>query len=576
MKRKNLFQTLVISASLFGMMGCSNKKTSSSVSSNSNTNTIVDSNQTDDTNNANTTTVDTNTNNTCTCDTSNNNSNNSNSLIVDGVQLLSKEPSDDVVNDIIDSLISKGGSVIADGITTYSKSVVINLLKECGFDFRDATTKTLEKIQEQLKVIENKLDAMTKKQSQQHAETVLGPLLKQVNDTQNDYLTYVVDGLGYLAELENDTTLDETDIEASRKEYYNNTIKDLTIDGKPIATYVSNLADYIMLPNNADRSKSIFDYYEETLGVYDVWSTLKLRNMRNFMAYIDSVLVSIANLAKFQIYYKSEGMDTATLKTYESMINTMATKVNEVNALFKSKLEALQELEDKKNNGINIYMSTGKEYSTRMATLTFDTTDEIDGDTRQALLMDVYSNRDGSRGDSYKYVLEYVPDQSFVQQVADDFKTYAGAFCSSTYTIKDYLKYAGFTANNEELFDKAVGLYNAGLYADGHGFMQQDYEYTSSYYDEKGEYTRKAIYEVDSYHNWLQQVTRTVFTQYDYNFYLCFTTPSGDRQALDGIYQRTYIQDAQSTINKQLHNSYYLYDAFENNRNNAWYVHDSW
>lgn len=494
----------------------------------------------------------------------------------EGYKRLSAEPSDDMVDTIIDSLISKGTDLITDGIQTYGKSIVLNLLKECGFDFRDATTKTLEKIQQQLNVIENKINAMTQRQEQIHAETILGDLLKVVNETQNDYSTYVVDGLGYLANLENDETKSEEDIEAERKEYYTNTIADLTINGKPIATYVSNLADYILIPNQADQSKSIFDYYDNTIGAYDVWSTLKIKNTRTFMAYIDSVLVTCANLAKFQIYYKALGMDQATIKTYESMVHTMVTKVNAVNAFFKAKLDSLKELEDKRDNGINIYMSTGKEYSTRMATLTFDTNDGVDTtDSRQALLMDVYSNSDGSRGDSYKYALELVPDQTFVASVANDFKTYANAFCVSTYTIKDYLTYAGFHAANQDLFDKSIGLYNANIYADGHGFMSQDYEYTATYYNDRGEYTRKAIYEVDSYHNWLQEVTRTVFTQYDDSYYLCFATPDGDKQKLDGKYERVYMKDTQSTVNKKLYYNYNFYTANKLN-NSGWYLHDCW
>lgn len=489
---------------------------------------------------------------------------------------LTAEPGDDVINEIIDSVISKGSDLILGGLQTYGKSVVINLLKECGFDFRDATTKTLEKIQQELQVIENKLDSMAAREEQQHEEDVFGPLLTKIDEVQNDYLPYVTEGLGYLAYLENESNMMEEKIEAQRKKYYYNSVSKLTIDGKPIATFVSDLADSILMPNRADQAKNIFDYYDDTIGVYDVWSTLKDKNVKSFMAYVDSTLVALANLAKFQVYYKVLGKDQATINTYKSMMDTMAKKVNQVNALFKAKLESMKTYEDMAEEGILVYLPTGKEYSSRMATLTFNVEDKTDdGDSRQGLLMDYYFNYDGSRGSAYQFAMEYVPDQTFVASVASDFRKYANAFCPSTYTIKDYLKYIGFHANNEDLFDKSIGLYNANMYADGAGFLNDDYTYTSTYYDARGEYQRKDIYKVDSYHNWNFDVTRTEFYQLDDSYYLCFATPDGDRQKLDGTYNDVYMKDVKSTVVDKVFNRMRAYDIFANNKT-GWYLHDCW
>ena len=404
---------------------------------------------------------------------------------------------------------------------------------------------------------------------------ILGDLLKVVGVANNNYVGYVVDGLGDIANYEN-SDMSEDEIEAKRKIYYDNTVSNLIINGNPFVTYVSDLADYILLPNPADRSKTVFDYYTSTIGVYDTWSTLYLKNVKNFMAYLDSTLVTCANLAKFQMYYKALGMDSTTIKVYSGMMDTMAAKVNSVNALFKAKLDSLKELEDKKDAGINIYMATGKEYSTRMATLTYNVNDnDGNGDSRQGLLMDYYYNSDGTRGDAYKFAMEYVPDQDFVAKVASDFKTYAGAFCVSTYTIKDYLKYAGFYSANSDLFDKAIGLYNANMYADGAGFLNQDYTYSATYYNDAGEYTRKPIYQVDSYHNWNFDVTRTVFTQLDDSYYLCFATPDGDKQKLDGQYKDVYMKDVMSTVVDKVFYKKYFYDISDANKT-GWYLHDCW
>ena len=544
MKKKKLLLTALVPATLFGVVSCNSNNAGSSTDENS----TSEVSSFDD---------------------------NTFTLTSEGYTRLAAEPGDEIVNSIIDSLISKGGELITGGIQTYAKSIVLNLLKECGFDFRDATTKTLEKIQEQLTVIEKKVDAMAAKQEQYQAEKILGDLLKVVGVANNNYVGYVVDGLGDIANYEN-SDMSEDEIEAKRKIYYDNTVSNLIINGNPFVTYVSDLADYILLPNPADRSKTVFDYYTSTIGVYDTWSTLYLKNVKNFMAYLDSTLVTCANLAKFQMYYKALGMDSTTIKVYSGMMDTMAAKVNSVNALFKAKLDSLKELEDKKDAGINIYMATGKEYSTRMATLTYNVNDnDGNGDSRQGLLMDYYYNSDGTRGDAYKFAMEYVPDQDFVAKVASDFKTYAGAFCVSTYTIKDYLKYAGFYSANSDLFDKAIGLYNANMYADGAGFLNQDYTYSATYYNDAGEYTRKPIYQVDSYHNWNFDVTRTVFTQLDDSYYLCFATPDGDKQKLDGQYKDVYMKDVMSTVVDKVFYKKYFYDISDANKT-GWYLHDCW
>ena len=65
----------------------------------------------------------------------------------EGVLRISEEPTNqDLVNTFVNMIIEKGGEAITGGISVYAKTVVLNLLKECGLDFRDATTKSLEQI----------------------------------------------------------------------------------------------------------------------------------------------------------------------------------------------------------------------------------------------------------------------------------------------------------------------------------------------------------------------------------------------------------------------------------------------
>lgn len=542
MKKTKLLLAALVPATVLGMASCANNNSDAYSTSEANSSNVFDS---------------------------------SFALTAEGVHRLTAEPTDDAASEIIDSLISKGGELITGGITTYGTKVILNLLKECGMDFRDATTRTLEKIQEQLGAIEAKIAALAAQETRYHAEEILNPVLNTAKEACHYNSNFVIAGMKSLIELENDETKTEAEIEQERKQYYNDAISKLFINGKPFADYVTNFAESILLPNPSDASKDIFYYYSETLGVYDVWSTLKLRNMTNFMAYLDSTLATCAELAKFQMYYYTQGMGAAAIAAYGNMMDDMAKAVNNVNLKFKNTMEALQPLQDKKDAGIITYMSSGKDYSSRMATLTYNLDDKEGDDSRQALIMDFYQNSDGSRGDMTHEALQFVPDQAFVGRVAEDFRTYSKAFYTPDYTIQDYLKYAGFYAANQDLFDNSLGLYDANMYADGHGFMNEDYDYSAAYFNKSGDYARHTVYKVDSYHNWLGYVTRTTLVNGVKGYLLCFATPDGDRQKLDGQYSTVYMKDTTYTVQKAVFNNVNLYDAYKTNKN-GWYLHDCW
>ncbi len=465
---------------------------------------------------------------------------NHNLYTTDGNRRLSAEPSDDMINDFILDIVSKGASAMAGGIGTYAKNLTISLLKECGIDLRDATAKTLEKIQQQLTAIENKLTAIADKMERDHSELILSPVLKQLKQTQFNYGEYSVNSIQYLASLEEQGTLSEEQIEQERVKFYNESLKKLLPNNLPLATYVTTLADLILKPNEAS-GKGIFYYYFETIAYNDVWSIQRLKNVRSFIAYLDSVLFLTANLAKFQMYYLAQGKSGATVEAYKGMMNTMATSVNAVNDLFKKQLESMKEYEDKWAGGENIYLPTGKVYSTRLATLTYDHNEVVDGDSRQALLM----RYDNSHGKHFfgEWAYAYTPDSTTVNGFANSFREYAGEYCTSDYTIQDYLTYCGFYAKNEDLFNKAAGIYKGDMDVDKHGYIHDDHDYTIGYYNTQGVYSTKKVYEVCTYHKWGFEIDYAELRYFDDRYYFCFTVKDGDKEYLDGTYVDTYMED---------------------------------
>ncbi len=496
------------------------------------------------------------------------------SITNDGKLTINNEVTDQsAIDSFIDLIISKGGEAIMGGITVYAKYIALNLLKECGLDFRDATTKTLEKIQTQLNIIEKKVDTIAYKQEQYHCEDVLSKVLEGYNDANWKYVNYVTGSLTYLTNVECNSKISEEEAEKERQRVYNDGVKDLLIDGAPLATYVTTLARKALQPNPADAQKSIFYYYDHTMGLYDKWSIQYYKNMKNFIAYIDSVLILLSNLAKFQIYYKAKEVGEGMRQTYELMMNDMASVVNEVNSLFAAKLKELDYIRQEwKYRGLNQYIATGKYYNTRMAALTYDLDDREWFDSRQGLLVG-YLNDYGKQG-NLQVAYAYQPNNDILKAVSEDFKVYSGGFCSPSYTIKDYLSYAGFYCNNQDLFDKAAGLFAGNMYVDTYGFMYDDIDYSAAYYDNYGNYKRSVAFRVATYHTWYSAVDYTELTGNDKNYYLCFGVSNGNSIQLDGSFQRTYMDDCMHTVALAVYFHYPFMDLYQ--KTGPITYHDCW
>ncbi len=451
-------------------------------------------------------------------------------------------------------IISKGSEAITGGISVYAKTIVLNILKDCGLDLRDVTTKSLEAIREQMDIVQTKINAIAAKQELYHDQQILNNVLNEFNSSKNKYYRFFTNGMGYLGELEADESVSEEEAEYARHKFYVDNIEALTFDGSPFATYVQELASKVLQPNAADPNKDIFYYYDNTIASTDKWDIQYYKNIRNFMSFIDSSLVIYSDIAKFQIYYKALNAGEAARRSYAGQIDDMAAAVNAVNVQFQNKLKSLEYIKLAwENRGVQRYIPTGKYYSTRMATLTYNPEDYVYADSRQALILG-YKNDKGTHG-LLQECYTYHPNQDIIRAVANDFKEYAGDYYTSGYTINDYLKYAGFWAVNDDLFNKAVGLFNGDFYVDQHGFMNHDIDYSTSWYDQHGNYVRKNVYEVDSYYTWYGALKRTVLRrpEAEYYYFLCFGVLDGNWLHLDGQYSKTYMCDANFTVFEQLY-----------------------
>lgn len=489
------------------------------------------------------------------------------------VRLTGEPTNQDMVDTFINMIVEKGGEAITGGISVYAKTVVLNLLKECGLDLRDATTKTLEQIQGQLTIIEKKVDAIVAKQEEYHSQDILNGVLDPFLIANNRYMRYITGNMAYLASLEQDGELSEEELEEERIQSFHDGIDKLLFDGAPLATQITILASKVLEPNQADKRKDIFYYYDQTMGLYDKWDVQYYRNVKNFIAYLDGILILLSDLAKFQIYYMAKDASEGMKRTYAQQIDDMAEAVNAVNASFAVKLQSMNGILNNWQRGWNTYRPTGVSYGTRMCTLTYNLDDKGWGDSRQALLLDYYNDY-GKRG-LHQVAYCYQPNQAIVEAVANDFREFAGDYCTDSYTIQTYLSNAGFWAKNADLFDKSDGLFMGDMYVDKYGFMHDDKDYSFRYYDKWGVHRRRNAYSVATYHTWYGGFDYAELRGNDKNYYLCFTTYGNGHWQLSGAYRETYMYDIGFTVNAAV---YYKvdYKEFLSNKPGPIALHDWW
>ena len=450
---------------------------------------------------------------------------------------------------LLDKISSAGVDMIKGGIATYAKTFVINILNDYGFDFRDPTIRYLEKIEKEIQEIKYKVDSIDQKIEKYHAEDVLNNLQKKLSKTEIEYSGIVKNGLWTIAIDEASGSKGEKELEAERYQFYLDFLKDLKVDGfQCLANYVTDLAKTMTLPNTYEPENDIFYYYNLTLGQYDKWSVQSYKNRRSYIAYLDSILLTAANAAQFDTYYRVKDLGNPAKNTYKGYMDTMALEVNKANAMFQKELKRLDEYETlRKDKQTVIYLPNGKQYSSRLATLTYNHNDKVGDESRQALLKAV-------KGYGSRYYREsgfaYEPNKDIVNAIRNDFNAYAKNFGGKDYTLKDYLKNAGFYAKDENLFNNAAGMFYGDLSAEGCGYLNHDTKIYSTYINQKGESVRRQIYEVCIYHTWIGGLDHAELRYNCDDYFYCLMDP--EQKYLDGQYDDNYFDRMTRTLSDAL------------------------
>lgn len=431
-----------------------------------------------------------------------------------------------VVPAVLQNIATSGTQILSASVGTAAKYLVTNILKDYGIDMRDPSIIYLERIEGEIKEIKAQIAVLSANQDKYNAERSLDNLYSYVNYASADIMNHVKGGLWDLFKLEQ-TNKDDDYVEAQRKDFYETSLKDFKVNGSNVADFVTRFANTIVTPVSSAPTNDLFHYYQLTNGQFDKWSTQSYNNRRSYIAYLDSLLLSSANLAIFDYHYRNEGAGSATKASNDTRYNNMIAAVNEANGKFQKELLRLEEYETLRQKGEVIYLPTNTHYSTKMATLTFNHEDK----ERQLLLKGVERKVMGDKV-LQSTLLTYQANHKMVNDVVTDYKNYVEAYGLKDLTINDYLKSIGFTADRQDLFDKANGLYYGELRINHSGYQSDDLSVSIHHYDKYGNAKNKTQFFVECHHKFL--IADEYVTRYsDDEYYLCLQKAN---LTLDGEY----------------------------------------
>lgn len=439
---------------------------------------------------------------------------------------------DSLFPSILEGIACGGTQILTKGLVEGGQYLVTEILKDYGIDMRDSSILYLEKIDGEIKEVKAKIDALTSNVNKYNAERSLDNLYSYVNVASTDIMNEVKGGLWTLATLENDKTKDAKYVEAQRKEFYETSLKNFTAKGSNIADFVTHFANTISRPVDSAPTNDIFYYYQLTNGQFDKWSTQSYKNRRSFIAYLDSLLLTSANLAIFDNHYRSLGASDAVKATNDTRFNGMVAAVNNANTIFKNELKRLDEYETLRKQGELIYLPTNQHYSSKMATYTFNHQDKENAKLLQGVERVSTDAFHKGNKNLQNYLMTYQANHAMVNSVVKDYADYVEAFGLKDCTINQYLKEVGFTAEKQDLFDKAEGLYYGELNIPHSGYLSDDVSVKAHYFDKFGKYQNKTQFFVEAHHRFLRGPSYSVkFSDSDY--YLCFVKADNK---LDGEY----------------------------------------
>ena len=277
----------------------------------------------------------------------------------------------------------------------------------------------------------------------------LKDLYSFIDTTQVNLMPLVQGGLVSLAQKEASGEYTDDQLDEARKDFFNISLYHLSIPkATSLVNFVTDFANHILIPNSVDKSQNVFDYYQLSVGRFDKWSSQSYTNRRNYIAYLDTILLSAANLAIFDASHRIENIsDDASKKSIETSFNNMIKAVNSVNKMFQNELTRLEEYKKLEENKQIKYLPTNTIYSTRLATMTYDFNSDKQG------FVKTLATKDNKKFNGMGLLFQA---SNIVDKVAKDYSDYMKTWKVKDYSLVKYLKDAGFYANDSKAFETSL------------------------------------------------------------------------------------------------------------------------
>ncbi len=485
-----------------------------------------------------------------------------NNIVLNAKSLNASGSEASIFASILKTIASKGGSMVGAKMEKYA----IDVLKNYGIDLRSAELKMLDKIDNEIKEVKEKIDSISDKIDKKEAEDSLKDLYSFIDTTQVNLMPLVQGGLVSLAQKEASGEYTDDQLDEARKDFFNISLYHLSIPkATSLVNFVTDFANHILIPNSVDKSQNVFDYYQLSVGRFDKWSSQSYTNRRNYIAYLDTILLSAANLAIFDASHRIENIsDDASKKSIETSFNNMIKAVNSVNKMFQNELTRLEEYKKLEENKQIKYLPTNTIYSTRLATMTYDFNSDKQG------FVKTLATKDNKKFNGMGLLFQA---SNIVDKVAKDYSDYMKTWKVKDYSLVKYLKDAGFYANDSKAFETSLGLYKGDMDYEYKGLFDHDTEFRFKYYNNNGELKRDTAFNIGTFHKWLGLVREVKVTTSNKNYFLSFI--KGNQTELDGQYKSEYTRTENNDI---FYNLKYrqIYDSTNKNQIYSAPVNEKW
>lgn len=403
---------------------------------------------------------------------------------------------------------------ILDGGCDFMKSGISNLAAyafkaacaEMGIDIRDAQTKKLDQIIEQLDKISTQIeqgfDNLTKKAQQVQDTDTMNDVIRLINDVKSPVIAELIT-LEDIARKENIPDYDKDFLNQQKETFIDGFEKKLNFYSLSNQVWHTTelLAIKLANPNQVKTSQTLMDLYDNTLGANDTWDYQSYFPRIKFIQECSFLINSLAILAKLDASKEISKYQPgdSNIEGVKAGINAMCKAVNNVNGIFQKELKKLGEIKARHDDEVSptishlkrdfdkegfVHISTDFTVSAYLATVSVD--DLVWKNT----VSDFYN-------DSYSHCFKtFKADDDFYQTVYNDYSFYQANYqVDEGYNMKQYLKDLGFKvpSSRQKDFDDAIGIYkNIDVRVEKRGFLRgRDYYAYYNYYDWDGKLTSK-------------------------------------------------------------------------------------